>query len=141
METIAIQRLNDQTNRETLIEHAKLKGIKNYTRIPKEEVLEKWWQYQEPVDKTNIKRIKTCNKQNTKKSNTTQSNLSVVHAFINENPIVPIVKRTLLFDEDGCVCDICNSPFEMQMFHKVQFLIENANVQCNTYREHIVWLV
>ena len=96
-------------NRETLIEHAKVKGIKNYTRIPKEELLQKCWQYQEPVDKTNIKQIKTCHKRNTKKSNTTQSNLPVVHAFVNENRIAPIVKRTLLFDEDGCVCDVCNS--------------------------------
>ena len=113
METIVIQRLSDYINRETLIELAKSKGIKNYKRIPKEELLEKCWQHQEPVDKTNIKRIKTCNKRNTKKSNTTQSNLPVEHTFVNENRIAPIVKRTLLFDEDGCVCDVCNSPCEI----------------------------
>ena len=62
MEKIVLQLLNDQVNRETFIEQAKLKGIKNYKRIPKEELLEKLWQYEEPIDKTNIKRIKTCNK-------------------------------------------------------------------------------
>ena len=41
MEKIVLQILNDQVNRETLIEQAKLKGIKNYKRIPKEELLEK----------------------------------------------------------------------------------------------------
>jgi len=113
MEKIVLQILNDQVNRETLIEQAKSKGIKNFTRIPKQELLEKIWQYDEPIDKVNIKRIKTCNKRNTKKSDTKENSISLAQQFINPNPIVPSRERVHAIDEDNGVCDVCNSPCQI----------------------------
>ena len=139
MEKIVLQILNDQVKRETLIEQAKLKGIKNYKRIPKEELLEKLWQYEEPIDKTNVKRIKTCNKRNTKKSDTIENSISLEQQFINPNPIVPSRERVYYYDEYNGICDVCNSACDINKCSSKYMFCEKMKIYSTKRIENTIY--
>ena len=58
LEKLFLRSLVNRLNRESLIEEAKMRGIKNY----KEVFCLQLWNYNDYTDSTNIKRIRTCNK-------------------------------------------------------------------------------
>ena len=51
------------------------KGIKNYTRISKAELIKRLWNKTETIDKVNLKRIKTCNNNSKARRETTNNNI------------------------------------------------------------------
>ena len=70
LEKLFLRSLVNRLNRESLIEEAKMRGIKNYTRISKEVLCMQLWNYNDYTDSTNIKRIRTCNKKEIKHEDT-----------------------------------------------------------------------
>ena len=51
------------------------KGIKNYKRISKAELIKRLWNKTETIDEVNLKRIKTCNNNSRKKREATNKNV------------------------------------------------------------------
>ena len=66
VEKLVLQSLVNRLNRDFLIKEAKIRCIKNYARISKEELCIKLWNYMEPEDSINMRRISTCTKKASK---------------------------------------------------------------------------
>ena len=61
MEDAMLRVLEDTVNSIDFRNDAMNKGIKNYTRISKVELIKRLWNKTETIDKVNLKPIKTCN--------------------------------------------------------------------------------
>jgi hypothetical protein len=67
LEKLYLQSILNRVNKASVIAEAKIHSIKNYTRIPKEELCIQLWNHKEYVNVSNIKIIMTCNKKRSKK--------------------------------------------------------------------------
>ena len=75
MEDAILRVLENTVNRTDAIHDAMNKGIKNYKRISKAELIKRLWNKTETIDKVNLKRIKTCNNNSRKKREATNNNV------------------------------------------------------------------
>ena len=75
MEDAMLRVLEDTVNIKDAINDAVNKGVKNYTRIGKAELIKRLWNKTETIDKVNLKRIKTCNNNSRKKREATNKNV------------------------------------------------------------------
>ena len=75
MEDAMFRVLEDTVNRTDAIHDAMNKGIKNYKRISKAELIKRLWNKTETIDEVNLKRIKTCNNNSKARRETTNNNI------------------------------------------------------------------
>ena len=75
MEDAMFRVLEDTVNRTDAIHDAMNKGIKNYKRISKAELIKRLWNKTETIDKVNLKRIKTCNNKSKARREATNDNV------------------------------------------------------------------
>jgi len=75
MEDAMFRVLEDTVNRTDAIHDAMNKGIKNYKRITKAELIERLWNKTETIDEVNLKRIKTCNNNSKARREATNNNV------------------------------------------------------------------
>ena len=75
MEDAILRVLENTVNIKDAINDAMDKGVKNYTRIGKAELIKRLWNKTETIDKVNLKRIKTCNNNSRKKREATNNNI------------------------------------------------------------------
>ena len=109
IEKLIIDSNFNSINREELIEQAKAKRIKNYKRIPKEGLVKHLWMSADPciVDKTNLKRIKTCNKKKNKEVE--PQSLKEEEIVVQKNIECSFEDRFIKFDEHGSTCSLCGN--------------------------------
>ena len=67
LEKLYLQSVINNRNKASLIEEAKIRGVKNYTRKSKDELCIELWNHKEYVNSSNMKRIRTCSKKGSKK--------------------------------------------------------------------------
>ena len=75
IEDAMLRVLKNTVNRTDAIHDAMNKGIKNYKRISKAELIERLWNKTETINKVNLKRIKTCNNKTKARRETTNNNI------------------------------------------------------------------
>ena len=75
MEDAMFRVLENTVNSIDLRNDAMNKGIKNYTRISKAELIKRLWNKTETIYKVNLKRIKTCNNNSKARREATNNNI------------------------------------------------------------------
>ena len=73
--------LENTVNSIDLRNDAMNKGIKNYTRNSKSELIIRLWFKTETIDKVNLKRIKTCNNNSKARREATNNNIGLNYNF------------------------------------------------------------
>ena len=75
MEHAMFRVLEDTVNRTDAINDAVDKGVKNYKRITKAELIKRLWNKTETIDEVNLKRMKTCNNKSKARREATNNNI------------------------------------------------------------------
>ena len=75
MEDAMLRVLEDIVNRTDARNDAMNKGLKNYKRITKAELIERLWNKTDTIEKVNLKRIKTCSNNSRARREATNNNI------------------------------------------------------------------